>query len=215
VVVKGSLRAFRPSLGWYRFLRNQLLLLWWSLRGRPVPPPAQFKQRRVLEYRKARGLSVLVETGTYLGDMITATYGEFAEIYSIELSAELHHRACILFAKCPTVHLMHGDSALILRQVLEQITRPCLFWLDAHYSGSGTARGIQETPVLLELQCILSHPVTGHVILIDDARCFDGKGSYPALAELELLVRGRELGYSFEVVDDIIRIVPGTGAGEV
>jgi hypothetical protein len=157
---------------------------------------------------------VLVETGTYFGEMIAATYSEFAEIYSIELSADLYQRACTMFEKCPKVHLMHGDSASVLGHLLQQITQPCVFWLDAHYSGDGTARGIHDTPILSELQCILSHPVTSHVILIDDARCFDGKGIYPALAELEGLVRGRDLGYSFEVVDDIIRISPTIAAAK-
>jgi hypothetical protein len=81
-----------------------------------------------------------------------------------------------------------------------------LFWLDAHYSGEGTALADSETPVLSELDCIFSHAVKGHVILIDDARCFDGKGDYPSLPEIKTYVSERRPDLICEVRDDIIRI---------
>ena len=206
MVFKRQFRKLRPFYASYRFLRNQLLLLEWKLKDHPVPPPSQFKQSCVLKYRKAHNLSVLVETGTYLGEMITATYSEFADIFSIELNDDLYQRACALFANFPKVHLMHGDSASVLRVLLQQITQPCLFWLDAHNIGTGTARGIQETPILLELECILSHPVKSHVILVDDARLFDGNNGYPAFVTLRQFVEERRPDYSVTVADDIIRI---------
>ncbi len=214
-MIKRQLRGIRPAYKSYHFLRNQCLLWIWELKGRPAPPPPKFKQNCVRRYRKLYNLSILIETGTYLGEMITATCSEFAEIYSIELSDDLYQRACVLFAHVPKVHLLHGDSGSILTDVLQDIAQPCLFWLDAHYSGTGTARGSNETPILLELGYVLSHPVKSHVILVDDARCFVGNGIYPALAELERFVRECDGDYSFEVVDDIIRILLPSAVAKV
>jgi hypothetical protein len=85
-----------------------------------------------------------------------------------------------------------------------------LFWLDGHYSAGITAQGNSDTPVMIEVEAILEHKITGHVILIDDARCFNGTQDYPTLDELrELFVRARP-GYEFSVLNDVIRIHPKT-----
>jgi hypothetical protein len=49
-----------------------------------------------------------------------------------------------------------------------------LFWLDGHFCGGVSAHGDKGTPILEELNLILSHRVKEHVILIDDARLFNG-----------------------------------------
>jgi hypothetical protein len=100
--------------------------------------------------------------------------------------------------------VLQGDSTQVLREVLSRIEEPCLFWLDAHYSGKGTALADCETPVWGEL----SHAVKSHVILIDDARCFDGENGYPSLAEIKTCVNERRPDQICEVRDDIIRIHP-------
>jgi hypothetical protein len=82
-----------------------------------------------------------------------------------------------------------------------------LFWLDGHYSAGITARGDIATPISLELEAILSHPVKSHVILIDDARDFTGKDSYPFLDNLLHKIRV-DGNYSVEVTTDIIRLTP-------
>jgi hypothetical protein len=55
---------------------------------------------------------------------------------------------------------------------VRQLQEPALFWLDGHYSGVDTGKDELDTPVSAELEAILGSPVKGHVILIDDARCF-------------------------------------------
>jgi len=59
-----------------------------------------------------------------------------------------------------------------------------------------------------ELRNISRHPIKKHVILIDDARCFDGTYDYPTLVELEKIAGDYWPGSSFEVRDDIVRITP-------
>lgn len=153
-------------------------------RGRPSAPPHFFKQRCVLSNRKRFGLDVLIETGTYQGEMVRAVRSVFKEIYSIELSYDLYQNTRRLFSPFPHIHVLHGDSAKVLPELREHIKQPCLFWLDAHYSGKGTALAERETPIVAELSCIFAHAANQHVILIDDARCFNGQSDYPSLVEL-------------------------------
>jgi len=64
-----------------------------------------------------------------------------------------------------------------------------------------------ETPVSAELQAILASPIAGHVILIDDVRCFDGSHDYPHLDELMTVIRS-DIRYHAEVSADILRLTP-------
>jgi hypothetical protein len=192
----------------YLFLRQCLFWLDWIRRGRPVPPPHIVKQWCVLEYGRKFNLPVLVETGTFQGEMVRAVRSAFREIYTIELGQTLCAEAQRVFGPFPHIHVLQGDSAKVLRDVLSRIEEPCLFWLDAHYSGEGTTIGDRETPVLDELDIIFSHTISNHVILIDDARRFDDQSAYPALAKLEASVNERRPGWICKVQDDIIRIHP-------
>lgn len=191
----------------YMFMKSRIELVGWSWKGRPNPPPHLIKQRCVLDYQRRFGLDVLVETGTYQGAMIHATHSRFKEIYSIELSSELHQRAKIMFAHLPHVHLIQGDSAVELGNLVQYLDRPCLFWLDAHYSGGITARGIEDTPIMAEMNYITKHSIKKHVVLIDDARCFNGS-SYPHLDQLKQYVTNQRPDLSLSIHEDIIRIVP-------
>jgi len=177
----------------------------WVLRGKPVPPPHAVKRREVKTYAQQHACRILVETGTFLGEMVSAMRPHFARIVSIELSPKLFRRAQRKFASDRRVSIIQGDSGKVLSSVLKEIAEPCLFWLDGHYSEGITAKGDRETPILQELEHIFQHPVENHVILIDDARCFNGTRDYPTLAQLERFMRERRPGWQFEVSDDIIR----------
>ncbi|MDX6611503.1 MAG: hypothetical protein QOD75_689, partial [Blastocatellia bacterium] len=60
-----------------------------------------------------------------------------------------------------------------------------------------------------ELDHILNHPVAGHVILIDDARCFTGYNDYPTVDELRETVAAKKPDWEMSVELDIIRIHAG------
>jgi hypothetical protein len=206
--IKSRIRHSFFAYNAYLFLRYRWLWIDWLLDGKPVPPPHLVKQKCVRQYGRRFNLSVLVETGTYRGEMVRALRSAFREIYTIELGQTLYAEAQRVFAPFPHIHVLQGDSTQVLRDVLSRIEEPCLFWLDAHYSGKGTALADCETPVWGELDCILGHAVKSHVILIDDARCFDGNNGYPSLAEIKTCVNERRPDQICEVRDDIIRIHP-------
>jgi hypothetical protein len=184
------------------------IYLQWHLAGRPVPPPPLVKQAIVRRHLHRFGLRTFVETGTFAGEMTNAMRGHAARIVSIELGDQWYARAVERFRGCPDVELLHGDSGTRLAEVLTTLGEPALFWLDAHYSGSLTARGLLDSPILPELDAIRAHPVRGHVVLIDDLRDFNGENGYPQAAELVAWLRQADPGARVEIRDDILRWLP-------
>lgn len=149
-------------------------------------------------------LHVLVETGTYLGDSVNALRNHFEEIHSIELDDALYEHAVWRFRRFPHIHVYHGDSAVVLPQILVHISEPCLFWLDAHVSGGLTARGVKNTPVMDEVRTITGHRVRGHVILLDDAGSFAGKEDYPTVQQLRSMLPE----WNVDVIEGVICAIP-------
>ena len=180
----------------------------WRQDGEPVPPPHLIKQQIVRAYGSTFGVRTLVETGTYLGDMMAAIRPDFDRLISIELSTELAERARARFKKYPKIKIVQGDSGERLQEILEGISERTLFWLDGHYSGGFTAKAALDTPVVNELKTIFAHPVKDHVILIDDARLFNGTDDYPTLDELTTLVHSYRPNYEVSVRHDAIRAHP-------
>jgi hypothetical protein len=206
----GILRGFLRQTPLYDPLRTSRLKRLhraWLRAGSPDPPSHVYKQGVVVEYARRRGLKVLVETGTYLGDMIYVTRDVFDEIRSIELNPKFYEIAKKRFARQAHVTIVHGDSGEVLGDVLSSVDKPCLFWLDGHYTaGKYAIRPDHETPIEKELRHIAGHPLKrAHVILIDDARDYTGKGDYPSLETLKIWAKGEGFGV-FEVERDIVRI---------
>lgn len=190
-----------------RRAKERSLIQAWRRSGSPVPPPHLYKQKLLTRYASRYRLATLVETGTYLGDMIFALRHRFKAIISIELSNDLCDRAQQRLFEFPHISIIQGDSSEVLPDILDGLKVPTLFWLDGHYSAGNTALGERETPVSAEMEAILNHPVPGHVVLIDDARNFDGTHDYPMLSSLRNYVHEAFPKASFTVKDDIIRIV--------
>jgi hypothetical protein len=178
---------------------------YWRLRGKPVRSPHYVKQQTVKQYAREFDLHVLVEAGTYFGEMVQATRQQFREIYSVELEDWLFERARQAFARYPHVHILHGNSEVLVPQIVAQLQEPALFWLDAGYYGFADAKGNPDR-IVIELSAIFAHPISGHVVLIDDARGFSGQNGAGSIADLRLLVAEKAPGRTLEVRDDIIRI---------
>ena len=197
-------RRFSVSPALIGFTRRRVALQW-RIRGRPLPPPHVVKQLAILRYQRSRKFATFVETGTFTGEMVEAMGPHFRRLISIEMSPQIHQAAQQRFAGDPHIQLLLGDSALVLPRVLEQIREPALFWLDGHFMGGSTARSHDDSPVRHELSALLAHPVRGHLILIDDARLFDGTAGYPTISELRAWIQRDRPGSEVQVEDDIIR----------
>lgn len=209
-MIKKVLKPFIPQVVW-----NTLRKRWqeksqlneWNKNGCPVPVPHIVKQVTIKEYQNKYKYAVLVETGTYLGDMVEAQKKRFRKIFSIELGIDLFNEATKRFKNDKNVTIIQGDSGKVLPQILSEINEPAIFWLDGHYSAGITAKGEKDCPIFEELDAIFDSKKLNHVLLIDDARCFIGKGDYPTIDKLTEYVKSKNDKYQVEVKHDIIRYV--------
>src|SRR5579859_6108595 len=178
--MKAAIRSARQLLKKTPFYAQWKELGWWPdywywlLRGRPPRTPHIVKQQAVSEYARRYNLKMLVETGTYYGEMVSAQRNAFENIYSVEYVAELAVRAQKRFAGSPHIKILSGDSKVVIPELLKSINSPTLFWLDAGYYGWAELP-TDRSRLTVELEAILRHPVAGHVILMDDASGLDGK----------------------------------------
>ena len=197
-------KIFRDSFlfHWYKNVSAPLEYAWWRMRGSPAGKiPHWVKQRAIRDTARAFGLRALVETGTNYAHMIRVQRRRFREIYSIEIDAAKAEGARKKFARFPAVHILQGDSGEILPRLLPELREPCLFWLDGHDFD-------RATPVERELAALFAHPGQNHVVLIDDAKWFNGHGGYPTLGSLRQRVARDYIGHTLDVHDESIRIFP-------
>ena len=113
---------------------------------------------------------VFVETGTYKGEgIMRAIDAGFSEIISIENYFPFFDLSKRKFSKLKSVKIYHGDSAYVLRGLIEKYNEPITFWLDAHnVYDNREMPWIKNSPLMAELDQIKLHPIKNHTILIDD-----------------------------------------------
>jgi hypothetical protein len=209
--VRKLLRSL-PFYGAYKALSHYPDYWYWRLRHRPARSPHLLKQRTVREYGRQHGLSTLVETGTYYGEMVAAVRGDFERIFSVEYDPSLAQRAARRFDQDPRIRILEGDSRQVLPELLKSIREPALFWLDAGYWGWDQL-GRDPQRLSAEVEAILEHPVPRHVILMDDARMLNGQNGALTLAEFESRIASRFPDRRVEVQYDIVRITPRAAPG--
>ena len=174
----------------------------WQKNGCSVPPPHIVKQRTIADYQQKYGYTTFIETGTFMGDMVEAQKKNFKQIISIELGKELYKKAQKRFYNDSNVSIIYGDSGKML-----PVNNPAIFWLDGHYSEGITAKGCTECPIFEELDAIFDKKKINHILLIDDARCFNGKSDYPSIEKISAYISNKNVNYNIEVKNDTIRYV--------
>src|SRR5262245_53964313 len=90
----------------------------WEQQGRPVPPPHVIKEELIREYADTFKTNILIETGTYLGDMVYALRKSFSRILSFELDPSLSEQARKRFAADGHIEIVQGDSGKLLDEYL-------------------------------------------------------------------------------------------------
>ncbi len=211
--MKQLLKKITPLYKLYLFLLQQRK----KIRDRITIPDYAVKRKTIIDLSKQYQCSeVFIETGTYMGDTIEYLKHDFNRLFSIELNEDLAAKAAKRFSSETKIRIVQGDSATQLASILSDIQTPVVFWLDGHYSSefqSGdeyivTGKGEKDTPVMEELIQISQHPVKNHVILIDDARLFNGNDDYPTKQQVSEFVKQKLPGHHFSIKKDIIRILP-------
>jgi len=172
----------------------------------------------------AKHTRVFVETGTYLGDGIQrALDSGFETVYSCDVNEELVDQAARRFAEAK-VSVLHGSSSDVLPDILRQIDRRAVFFLDGHgmppdsssrhFSSSTLLPGREDdssvyAPLRNEIELILAHPVKDHIILIDDRQCF-GTWMFDGLTESDVRnLFSSDLQYKFYYFENVLVCSPG------
>ena len=193
----GGLRSFVMKVAY------QLQVAIWYLTNKPIPTPHLIKINTILKYAKVYRILNFIETGTYFGETVDATKRYFRQIYSIELNKKLYQITKRMFSKEKNIKIINGDSELVLPKLLKDIDSPCLFWLDAHYSGGFTAKGMNDIPAMQEVSAISKNKIKNHVILIDDARYFRENNSFK---KMKRFIKKMFPNHKIKIDMDIIQI---------
>lgn len=195
-----------PLRDWYLKRKYDKQLKNWDKRGRALPTPHVAKQLTIKSFQEKYNVGILVETGTYMGDMVYAQRKLFRKIYTIELSDELYNFCVKRLKKYKNIEIIKGDSGVVLESIVKNINEKAIFWLDGHYSGEGTAKADIYSPVINEIKTIMNSNKE-HIILIDDARDFNGQNGYPTIEKLKsMIIEGGFPDSEIQLKDDIIRI---------
>ena len=67
---------------------------------------------------------------------------------------------------------MLGDSAIVLKDIIDELNDKTIFFLDGHYSSGDTGKGFKDVPLIEELTLIEKFYIFDTLIIIDDLRLF-------------------------------------------
>lgn len=136
----------------------------------------------IVRLKECGNLTNFIETGTYYGNTTYWASQIFEKVVTIEYSSAIYQQTTQKYSHLKNVEFLCGDSRKKLKEVVNHLEQPGLFWLDAHWSGGKTYGKNDECPILDEIETINSSPHE-HFILIDDARLFLSPPPAPHLAE--------------------------------
>ena len=146
----------------------------WS--GRYRPATHSVKTRTIRSWLSNRAVKTFIETGTFMGDTVLSLRHFFPRVISIEVDPTLYKLAKSRTAKYSNIEILLGDCVEELPRILKKIEGEAVFWLDGHWSGGVTGRGVIDDPIMTSLKQIASHGNKNHILFIDDARTFQGRG---------------------------------------
>lgn len=190
-------------------------------------PKNEFIENCIKLYSSYTGINihVAVETGTYFGQGAINLSSYFETVHTIELSKKWYDESLRTLKDFKNIYCHLGDSATILDKLNSRLNFPVAFYLDAHYSGGTTAFGIDEVPLLRELQIINKRKLKD-LIIIDDYRLMGKKGicgddnhpNYPLMnfdwsnINIDSILKTLNFfeGIHWEIQDDRIIIITNT-----
>ena len=148
------------------------------------------------------------ETFRWVGDTTFRLAKKSEFVITIEPSKELFDFASWRLRRKKNVRLLLGTSEeLFYKSLLDVEKRSLNLWLDGHYSGDVTFKGVSNTPIVSELWAISKalDRFDAVKVFIDDIRCFyhdvGEENDYPGL--LFLIDWARENGFNWRIEQDI------------
>lgn len=144
------------------------------------------KTMELIDFKKFLKFSnIFIETGTYKGKTVQlALDAGFTDVRSVEAENDLYDSCKELFKGNPKVKLYFGLSIDRLFEMLRDVRKPAVFWLDAHVTEE-QSKGYkdfkekgdkseyhQHTCLMKEIDLIFIHRMD-HIIMIDDQHGYD------------------------------------------
>jgi len=160
----------------------------------------------IQKHPQVKALKTFVETGTFQGETVRKMERFFEKLITIEIDPRLHEEAKARYPS-PKIHYILGDSATELEKTARELSEPALFYLDAHFSGTGTGKGAKDVPLIEEME-ILGQRKYADCIIVDDLRLFGthaNQEDWSAVTRESILgVFGHQNFDSFEQGDKLI-----------
>lgn len=141
-------------------------------------PKNEFIQKCLDLYsqRSNKKLNAIIETGTYYGKGAIILSYYFQKVHTIELNQDWYNKTKKTLSPYKNIYCHFGDSAFVLENLVNTFNFPLAYYLDAHYSGGTTSFGLEEVPLLRELDVLKKRTYTD-LIIIDDFRLMGLKGT--------------------------------------
>ena len=153
--------------------------------GIAATPSEVAKRRRLLRLINAHGLSVFLESGTYLGGTAEFLAPHVKRVVTIEIDERLCGIAAERLSGLANVEVICGDASEHIPRLVNELPEPSLIWLDGHFSGEGTGQGDEVEPAANIIELLSRRNLTpGTTILIDDLRLFGVNPGWPSLARV-------------------------------
>lgn len=177
----------------------------------PTGVDHKLKKDLVVDLGEMYYINTFVETGTAHGDLTAhAASNHYDLVHTIEMQQEYYDFAKAKLSRFPYVFCHFGNSSDVLPKIVAELRgASAVYFLDAHYSGPGTARADVDTPIVEELNTIGKGK---NVIVIDDARLFGEMAfhtvdfvDYPDVTVLEKWAKDNDYSFSF-VHDDFVLV---------
>jgi hypothetical protein len=112
-----------------------------------------------------------IETGTYMGNTIFSFEPYFNKLYTIEFSEKYYNDTKNKY-NGNKINFILGDSSVVFKSLLPNITDKCIFFLDGHWSAGDTGRSNKDCPLNEEITHINNLFQHEAIIIVDDFRLF-------------------------------------------
>lgn len=129
-------------------------------------PEPKWKADLIAYCQEQSGIKTFIETGTYMGGMISVQHKRFDYLASVELSDYFFNLTAPKFRGVEKIRLYHGSSKALIGKMIEEAPQgPILFWLDAHACGNNT--GDDGEQLSHEIAAVAQHRPES-LVIVDD-----------------------------------------------
>jgi hypothetical protein len=171
-------------------------------------PPEWVKRSLLRESIIQNSLEVFVETGTYLGRTSAFLAKYVAHVAtcenSLEVYRELEESGFLSSYSNVKTHLIDSVSFLNHTNIKNLIIeKPCLVFLDSHYSGGSTSNR-NSCPLTSELNIILPLLNQKSILVVDDIHNMHGFFGYPRLSKVLRLIRKIRPDINYQIYSNML-----------